>query len=116
MRHHPLGRTGLFVSELCLGTMTFGGVGALWGQIGQLTSRILNRTLPATTVCETLSWTWIEPHFLQMTVVPTTVFVTALARTAAMASSGGSASATTHAAIVRTRLATSEKGSGSPGG
>jgi aryl-alcohol dehydrogenase-like predicted oxidoreductase len=36
MRNHPLGRTGLFVSELCLGTMTFGGVGALWGQIGQL--------------------------------------------------------------------------------
>ena len=25
MRYHPLGRTGLFVSELCLGTMTFGG-------------------------------------------------------------------------------------------
>ena len=25
MRNHPLGRTGLFVSELCLGTMTFGG-------------------------------------------------------------------------------------------
>ena len=24
MRHHSLGRTGLFVSELCLGTMTFG--------------------------------------------------------------------------------------------
>jgi aryl-alcohol dehydrogenase-like predicted oxidoreductase len=36
MRNHPLGRTGLFVSELCLGTMTFGGAGALWGQIGQL--------------------------------------------------------------------------------
>ena len=25
MRNRPLGRTGLFVSELCLGTMTFGG-------------------------------------------------------------------------------------------
>ena len=25
MRNNPLGRTGLFVSELCLGTMTFGG-------------------------------------------------------------------------------------------
>jgi len=25
MRYHPLGRTGLLVSELCLGTMTFGG-------------------------------------------------------------------------------------------
>ena len=27
MRYNPLGRTGLFVSELCLGTMTFGGPG-----------------------------------------------------------------------------------------
>ena len=27
MRYNPLGRTGLFVSELCLGTMTFGGGG-----------------------------------------------------------------------------------------
>jgi aryl-alcohol dehydrogenase-like predicted oxidoreductase len=25
MRRHPLGRTGLFVSDRCLGTMTFGG-------------------------------------------------------------------------------------------
>jgi aryl-alcohol dehydrogenase-like predicted oxidoreductase len=36
MRHHPLGRTGLFVSELCLGTMTFGGSDGIWGQIGDL--------------------------------------------------------------------------------
>ncbi|MBI2771393.1 MAG: aldo/keto reductase [Burkholderiales bacterium] len=36
MRHHPLGRTGLFVSELCLGTMTFGGSGGMWGKIGTL--------------------------------------------------------------------------------
>jgi aryl-alcohol dehydrogenase-like predicted oxidoreductase len=36
MRNHPLGRTGLFVSELCLGTMTFGGGGGIWGQIGDL--------------------------------------------------------------------------------
>ncbi len=34
MRHHPLGRTGLFVSELCLGTMTFGGDGEMWSKIG----------------------------------------------------------------------------------
>lgn len=26
----------LFVSELCLGTMTFGGSEGIWGQIGQL--------------------------------------------------------------------------------
>ena len=36
MHHHPLGRTGLFVSELCLGTMTFGGGSGIWGQIGNL--------------------------------------------------------------------------------
>jgi len=36
MRYHPLGRTGLFVSELCLGTMTFGGGQGIWGQIGDL--------------------------------------------------------------------------------
>ena len=36
MRHHPLGRTGLFVSELCLGTMTFGGSTGIWGHIGNL--------------------------------------------------------------------------------
>lgn len=36
MRHHPLGRTGLFVSELCLGTMTFGGGEGIWAQIGDL--------------------------------------------------------------------------------
>ena len=36
MRNHPLGRTGLFVSELCLGTMTFGGGDGIWGKIGDL--------------------------------------------------------------------------------
>jgi aryl-alcohol dehydrogenase-like predicted oxidoreductase len=36
MRNRPLGRTGLFVSELCLGTMTFGGSTGIWAQIGDL--------------------------------------------------------------------------------
>ena len=36
MRHHRLGKTGLFVSELCLGTMTFGGADGIWGKIGTL--------------------------------------------------------------------------------
>jgi len=31
-----LGSSGLFVSELCLGTMTFGGSDDMWGLIGQL--------------------------------------------------------------------------------
>ena len=36
MRYRRLGHSGLFVSELCLGTMTFGGSDDLWGQIGKL--------------------------------------------------------------------------------
>ena len=36
MRMRQLGHSGLFVSELCLGTMTFGGSEGMWGQIGQL--------------------------------------------------------------------------------
>ncbi len=36
MRMNRLGHTGLFVSELCLGTMTFGGTGDIWSQIGAL--------------------------------------------------------------------------------
>jgi aryl-alcohol dehydrogenase-like predicted oxidoreductase len=37
MRYKPLGKTGLFVSEICLGTMTFGGKG-FWEAIGKLGS------------------------------------------------------------------------------
>jgi aryl-alcohol dehydrogenase-like predicted oxidoreductase len=36
MRYRKFGRTGLFVSELCLGTMTFGGGEGMWSQIGTL--------------------------------------------------------------------------------
>lgn len=36
MKYNQLGNTGLNVSELCLGTMTFGGEGDLWSQIGKL--------------------------------------------------------------------------------
>ncbi|WP_323119085.1 aldo/keto reductase [Burkholderia alba] len=36
MRYRKFGNTGLFVSELCLGTMTFGGEGAIWSQIGNV--------------------------------------------------------------------------------
>ena len=36
MRNKPLGRTGLFVSEFCLGTMTLGGSTGMWAQIGDL--------------------------------------------------------------------------------
>jgi aryl-alcohol dehydrogenase-like predicted oxidoreductase len=36
LKYHVLGRTGLFVSELCLGTMTFGGGSGMWQAIGSL--------------------------------------------------------------------------------
>jgi aryl-alcohol dehydrogenase-like predicted oxidoreductase len=38
MKYNQFGRTGLFVSEICLGTMTFGGNGnaGMWKAIGQL--------------------------------------------------------------------------------
>lgn len=35
MKYKPLGNTGLFVSELCLGTMTFGGKG-VWANMGNV--------------------------------------------------------------------------------
>lgn len=35
MRYNLLGQTGLYVSEMCLGTMTFGGEG-FWANIGRL--------------------------------------------------------------------------------
>ena len=51
MRNRPLGRTGLFVSELCLGTMTFGGSTGLWAQIGDLqqadAERLIGQALDA---------------------------------------------------------------------
>ena len=36
LRYRTLGNSGLFVSELCLGTMTFGGDEDVWGLIGKL--------------------------------------------------------------------------------
>ena len=36
MHMNRLGHTGLFVSELCLGTMTFGGGGGMWSAMGAL--------------------------------------------------------------------------------
>lgn len=36
MRYNQLGRTGLTVSELCLGTMTFGSTSGRWATMGQL--------------------------------------------------------------------------------
>src|SRR5579862_499671 len=39
MRYQLLGKTGLFVSELCLGAMTFGGGTGLYAAIGSLGSK-----------------------------------------------------------------------------
>jgi len=51
MRYNTLGRTGLFVSELCLGTMTFGGGDGIWHQIGDLqqadAERLVGRAIDA---------------------------------------------------------------------
>ncbi len=41
MKYRLLGRTGLLVSELCLGTMTFGGKG-FWEVIGQQGQELVN--------------------------------------------------------------------------
>ena len=42
MRYRTLGNTGLLVSEICLGTMTFGGRG-LWTAIGALDQSLADR-------------------------------------------------------------------------
>lgn len=51
MRYNQLGRTGVFVSELCLGTMTFGGGEGMYKQIGALqqadAERLVGRALDA---------------------------------------------------------------------
>jgi aryl-alcohol dehydrogenase-like predicted oxidoreductase len=51
MRYNQLGRTGLFVSELCLGTMTFGGGSGIWQHIGDLqqndAERLVGRAIDA---------------------------------------------------------------------
>jgi aryl-alcohol dehydrogenase-like predicted oxidoreductase len=36
MHMRKLGSSGLFVSELCFGAMTFGGTDGIWGQVGRL--------------------------------------------------------------------------------
>ncbi len=54
MRYRPFGTTGLLVSELCLGTMTFGGKG-FWQAIGRLSAseaeRLIGTALDAGVNC-----------------------------------------------------------------
>jgi aryl-alcohol dehydrogenase-like predicted oxidoreductase len=51
MRYRTLGNTGLQVSEICLGTMTFGGSGGMWSAIGAVdqagADEIVRRSLDA---------------------------------------------------------------------
>src|SRR5712692_7163686 len=51
MKYRPLADTGVFVSELCLGAMTFGGRGGIWGVIAGLdqsgVDAIVHRALDA---------------------------------------------------------------------
>lgn len=46
MKYNELGRTGVLVSELCLGTMTFGGKG-YWEAIGKLPLEEVNQIMKA---------------------------------------------------------------------
>jgi aryl-alcohol dehydrogenase-like predicted oxidoreductase len=48
MKYNYVGNTGLMVSELCFGTMTFGGQEAgMWNNIGQLQQNEVNKMLEA---------------------------------------------------------------------
>jgi aryl-alcohol dehydrogenase-like predicted oxidoreductase len=42
-----LGQTGLYVSELCLGTMTYGGGAGIWASIGKLQQEAVDEQLKA---------------------------------------------------------------------
>ncbi len=46
MKYRQLGRSGLYVSEICLGTMTFGGAaGGIWAAIGDLDQKQVNAVM-----------------------------------------------------------------------
>lgn len=48
MKYNAVGKTGLMVSELCFGTMTFGGQNAgMWEKIGKLQQKEVNEMLSA---------------------------------------------------------------------
>src|SRR6201996_9202517 len=51
MKYNQLGNTGMFVSEICLGTMTFGGGAGFWKVVGELDQKkateLVSRSLEA---------------------------------------------------------------------
>ena len=68
MRNNPLGRTGLFVSELCLGAMTFGGKG-FWEVIGNLGAKEVETEtvgdIPAKTVVTHSGSAWSRDMLME---------------------------------------------------
>ena len=47
MKYRPLSNTGVLVSELCLGAMTFGGKDGIWGMIGNLDQKAVDELVHA---------------------------------------------------------------------
>jgi aryl-alcohol dehydrogenase-like predicted oxidoreductase len=47
MKYRLLGKTGVCVSEICLGTMTFGGKGQFWGAVGKLQQKEVDELVGA---------------------------------------------------------------------
>jgi aryl-alcohol dehydrogenase-like predicted oxidoreductase len=45
MKYNFLGNTGLVVSEICFGTMTFGGTGGIWEAIGKTQQKEVNELM-----------------------------------------------------------------------
>jgi aryl-alcohol dehydrogenase-like predicted oxidoreductase len=45
MEYSTLGRTGLFVSRLCFGSMTFGGTAGIWEKVGHTTQQEADRLI-----------------------------------------------------------------------
>lgn len=45
MKYNYFGNTGVVVSELCFGTMTFGGTGGIWGNIGKTQQDEVNQLI-----------------------------------------------------------------------
>ncbi len=45
MKYNFLGNTGMLVSELCFGTMTFGGTGGIWHTVGTLQQKEVNEMM-----------------------------------------------------------------------
>jgi aryl-alcohol dehydrogenase-like predicted oxidoreductase len=63
MKYNFLGNTGLAVSELCFGTMTFGGGTGIWQAIGRTQQKEVNELmiLPMFTLTVIQKKYWANP-------------------------------------------------------